>query len=136
MMSYTVFCFLIIQIFLMYFSKEILFFLAENKENWTYTQVNAAVQIIPVLCFAQLFEILRGNVRFGLNIVKKTKIISAVMLFSASMNIVLNLLFISLFGTIGAAVATLSAQIIFFSSIYYFAQKYYFIPYELKKVFY
>jgi O-antigen/teichoic acid export membrane protein len=134
-MTYSVFGFLILQMGLMYFSKELLFLLAENKEHWTFAHVNAAVHIIPVLCFAQLFEILRRNVRFGLNIVKKTKIVSVVMLFSASMNIVLNMFFISLFGTIGAAIATLAAQIIFFALIYHYAQKYYYIPYELKKVF-
>jgi O-antigen/teichoic acid export membrane protein len=134
-MTYSVFGFLILQMGLMYFSKELLFMLADNKENWTYAQVNGAVHIIPVLCFAQLFEILRKNVRFGLNIVKKTKIISAVMIFSAVINIGLNILFINLFGTIGAAIATLSAQIVFFAIIYHYAQKYYFIPYELKKVF-
>jgi O-antigen/teichoic acid export membrane protein len=134
-MTYSVFGFLFLQMGLMYFSKELLFLLAENKQHWTYTQINGAVHIIPVLCFAQLFEILRRNVRFGLNIVKKTKIVSVVMLFSASMNIVLNMLFISLLGTIGAAIATLAAQIIFFALIYHYAQKYYYIPYELKKVF-
>ena len=134
-MTYSVFVFIILQMGLMFFSKELLFLLANNKENWTYMQVNGAVQIIPILCFSQLFEVLRNNVRFGLNIAKKTKIISGVMLSSAALNIIFNFIFIQLVGTIGAAIATLSAQIIFFSLIYHYAQKYYFIPYELKKVF-
>jgi O-antigen/teichoic acid export membrane protein len=134
-MTYSIFIFIILQMGLMFFSKELLFFLAENKENWSYEHVNGAVQIIPLLCFAQLFEILRNNARFGLNIVKKTKIISGVMLFSAALNILFNFIFIHLFGTIGAAIATLTAQIIFFTLIYHYAQRYYFIPYELKKVF-
>lgn len=129
LMTYTSFGFVSLLLVLSLFSKEAIRVLATNPNYWN------AYQIVPVLCFAQFFELLRRNANFGLVVEKKTKIISSVMIFVMLLNIGLNILFISYLGNIGAAIALLLAQIIFFSLIYYYAQKYYFIPYEIKKVF-
>jgi len=133
-MTYTVFGFLIFQMILMFFSKELLFLLSENKPQWGTLQVIGALQIIPVLCYAKLFEIFRLNVIIGLKIRKKTQIISTIMIVASVINILLNYFFISLFGTIGAAIASLVAQILFFILIYYYAQKHYRLHYEITKV--
>jgi len=128
MMTYTAFGFVILLLVLSLLSKEVIRILASSSDYWS------AYQIIPVLCFAQLFELLRRNSRFGLVVEKKTKIISFVMLFVTVINIGLNVMFIYYFGNIGAAIALLITQIIFFTLIYHFAQQHYFIPYELKKI--
>jgi len=129
LMTYTTYGFIILLLGLSLFSKEAIRVLATNPDYWN------AYQIVPILCFAQLFELLRRNANFGLIVEKKTKIISGVMISISILNIGLNILFITYLGTIGAAIALLVAQIIFFTLIYKFSQKYFYIPYEIKKVF-
>lgn len=128
MFTYTIFGFLFFLMGITFFSKEIVVVLAKNPSYWE------AYHIIPVLCFAQLFEMMRRVANLGLIIKKKTKIISTIMLGVAALNVMLNVLFIYLFDIIGAAIATLLSQFIFFYFILRKAQQHYYIPYELKKV--
>ncbi|MFW6281810.1 MAG: lipopolysaccharide biosynthesis protein [bacterium] len=127
-MTYTAWVVTFLLLGLALYSKEAIRLLAKNPEYWD------AYKIIPILCFAQLFGLLRRNATFGLLIAKETKIISFAMIIINILNIVLNIGLIYYFGIIGAATATLVAQIFFFIFIYHFAQKYYFIPYEMKKI--
>jgi O-antigen/teichoic acid export membrane protein len=127
-MTYTAYGFIVLLLVLTLFSKEAIRFLAANPDYWS------AYQIVPFLTFAHLFDLLRRNVNFGLLVRKKTKIISAIMLIIAIINVVFNALFISSFGILGAAAATMLAQIVFFSLIFYFAQKHYPVPFEMKKI--
>ncbi|MCF8307722.1 MAG: oligosaccharide flippase family protein [Bacteroidales bacterium] len=129
LMTYTSFGFVILLLGLSLFSKEAIRVLASNKEYW------GAYQIVPILVFAQLFELLRRNANFGLIVEKKTKIISMVMIFVMVLNIGLNIGFIYFFGPIGAAIALLISQAIYFGLIYTYSQRHYFIPYEIRKVF-
>ena len=94
-----------------------------------------AYKIIPILSFSFLFGLLKDVSLTGLQIQKRTKIIGLLMTIIALLNLGLNILLIPKFHIYGAAVATLISQIIFFVVIYIIAQKIYFIPYELKKVF-
>lgn len=129
MLTYSTFGFVFFLMALIFFGKELVVLLAQNPDYWS------AYQIIPVLCFAQLFEMLRRTANFGLIIEKKTKIVSKIMLSVAAINVALNVLFIYLFDIMGAAIATLFSQALFFWVIYWKAQQHYYIPYELKKVF-
>ena len=126
--TYTVFGFVFFVMGISFFGKELVVWLAKDSAYWS------AYHLIPVLAFAQLFEIMRRSANFGLIIEKKTRIISKVMLSVAALNVVLNVGFIYLFDVMGAAVATLLSQGLFFFFIYRKAQLHYYIPYELKKV--
>jgi O-antigen/teichoic acid export membrane protein len=110
------------------FGKEIIHFLAKNKSYWD------AYQVIPILSLAIFFAMLKDVSLTGLHITKRTKVISAIISSMAILNIGLNAVFIILWQSIGAALATLMSQILFFISIYYAAQKYYPIPYEVIKI--
>ena len=127
-MTYSAFGFMLLLLGLSLFSKEAIKILASDSDYWS------AYQIVPLLGFAQFFELLRRNANFGLVVEKKTKIISSVMIVVMILNLGLNIFFISYLGNIGAAIALLLSQIIFFNLIYSFAQKYYYVPYEIKKV--
>jgi len=127
-MTYTTYGFLILLLGLSLFSKEVIRFLAKDPAYWE------AYKVVPILCFAQLFELLRQNSRFGLIVKKKTKIISSILIVIAILNLSINFLLVSLFGSYGAATASLVSQIGFFVLIHYYAQKYYPIPYEMKKI--
>ena len=127
-MTYTSFGFVVLLLILSLFSQEVIKLVAQNPAYWD------AYHIVPILCFAQLFELLRRNARFGLIVKKKTKIISIIMMSVFVINIGLNVLLVSYFRTFGAAVASLTVQFIFFILMYHYAQKFYFIPYEMRKI--
>ncbi|MFW6226252.1 MAG: lipopolysaccharide biosynthesis protein, partial [bacterium] len=128
-MTYSACAFIIILLMLSLFSTEVIKLLASNPQYWS------AYQIVPVLCFAQLFEMLRRQVNFGLIVEKKTKIISSVIIIASILSIGLNIGMVYFFDVMGAATAALLVQVIFFILIYHYAQKYYPINYELKKIF-
>ena len=125
--TYTLFGFAFFLMGITFFGKELVVLLASNPDFWS------AYHIIPFICFAQLFEMLRRSANIGLIIQKKTKIISRIMLGIAILAIPLNILFIYVFDIIGAAIATLISQILYFCFIYINAQKHYPIPYEINK---
>jgi len=127
-LTYSAFVFIMIMLFLSMFSQEVIKFFTSDSQYW------GAYQIVPVLCFAQLFELLKRNVNFGLIVEKKTKIISSIIVIISILNVGINIGMVYFFGAIGAAVSALSVQIIFFTMTYYYAQKYYPINYELRKI--
>jgi O-antigen/teichoic acid export membrane protein len=129
LMTYTSFGFIFLLLVLSLFSKEAIKVLAENPQYWK------AYQFVPILCFAQLFELLRQNSNFGLLVEKKTKIISLITFSVSALNILLNISLIYLFGVFGAPIALLVTQISFFALIFHYSQQYYFIRFELRKVF-
>jgi O-antigen/teichoic acid export membrane protein len=111
------------------FSKEIVHLLAiRNPDYW------GAYKVIPILSFAVLFGMCKDTSLIGLNLTKKTKIIGLVTIIISSLNIALNIFLISLLNSLGASIAALLSNLLFFVIIYHYAQKYYFIPYEVKKI--
>ena len=102
-----------------------------SKENMDYW---SAYKIVPVLSFSMLFSMLRDVSFTGLNLMKKTKIIAVLIIISAILNILLNVLFIPRWDFYGAAAATTSSQFFYFVMVFRYAQKHYRIPYETKKI--
>jgi len=127
-MTYLAFGIMIFVLFFSLFGKEIIELVAQNKNYWD------ATTLVPILSITIFIGILKDTSLNGLNIAKKTGVIAAVVLVISVINIILNILFIPYWGTIGAAVATLIARIFSFVIFYKIAQKHYRIPYELKKV--
>ena len=66
----------------------------------------------------------------GLQIMKKTKIISYVIVGITILNFFLNMLLVPSMGMYGAALATMIVHVISWLACYIFAQQYYPIPYE------
>ena len=56
------------------------------------------------------------------------------MVIATVINILLNVLLIPELGIYGAALSSVISQIFFFSVIYLFSQKYYRVPYEIKRI--
>jgi len=94
-----------------------------------------AYKIIPLLSLGIIFAVLKDSSIIGLQVVKRTKIIGAILMGIALINLGLNLLLIPRFGTIGAATSSFISQVIYFVIIYYYAQKHYHIPYRLDRIF-
>ncbi|HKJ41464.1 MAG TPA: oligosaccharide flippase family protein [Sunxiuqinia sp.] len=127
-LTYISFVIMFLVIGLSAFSKEVVELMAQKKEFWV------AYNIVPIIALGLMFEMLRGNAVFGLNVAKKTGILSVLTIIISALNIGLNFLLIPTLGIYGASIATLFSQLILFILIYRKAQKEYFIPYELSKI--
>ena len=127
-MTYVAFGVMICVIGISFFSREIIKVMAQNPEYWN------SYKVVPFIAFAIFFGMLKDISQIGLNLTKKTKIMSFIVVAISLVNILLNALLIPYLQTIGAAVSALLSQLAFFLLIYAFSQKYYFIPYEWSKV--
>ena len=111
-----------------FFGREVIKVMAQNPEYWN------SYKVIPFISIGIYFGMLKDISVIGLNLTKKTKIISLIVVTISITNILANALFIPFLQTIGAALSSLISQLLFFMLIYVFAQKYYFIPYENGKI--
>jgi O-antigen/teichoic acid export membrane protein len=71
---------------------------------------------------------------YGLHIAKKTRIIGFIVVFSTVLSIALNFLLIPVWDITGAAIATLLSQFIYWYACYYYSQKVFYVPYEIRKI--
>jgi O-antigen/teichoic acid export membrane protein len=111
------------------FSFELIKIITISRQFWD------AVVIIPVLSMSVVFVSMKDLTIYGLHVVKKTRIIGMIVVFSTLLSICLNFLLIPIWDITGAAIATLVSQFIFWLICYYYSQKAFFVPYELRKIF-
>jgi O-antigen/teichoic acid export membrane protein len=128
LMTYYVFGVLIFILGISFFGKEIIKLLATNPEYWD------SYKVIPLIAISAVFIVMRDTGMTGLLKMQKSKTIAIVVVIVACSNILLDLVFIKLFGYMGAAIATLLSQGIYFIIIYLLSQKAYRIPYEQGKL--
>jgi O-antigen/teichoic acid export membrane protein len=110
------------------FSYEVIKVISKSKEFW------GAVAVIPVLSLSVFFVNMRDVTVYGLHLTKKTKVIGLIVLFTTFISIALNILLITVWDITGAAVATLLSQFVYWLVCYYFSQKAFFVPYEIRKI--
>ncbi len=110
------------------FSYEVIKVISKSTEFW-----NAFV-IIPLLCLSVFFVNMRETSSYGLLIKKRTGIVGINVVVSTIINIFLNILLIPKFDIMGAALATMLTQMIYWYLNFYFSQKEYYIPYESRKI--
>lgn len=110
------------------FSYELIKILADSKEYWD------AVVIIPVLSLSIFFINMKEVTVYGLHIAKKTRIIGIIVVFATITSFALNMLLIPVWSITGAAIATLLSQFIYWYACYYYSQKVFYIPYEIRKI--
>jgi O-antigen/teichoic acid export membrane protein len=127
-MTYSGFVVMFVILAVSLFSIEIVKVFSSNIFYWR------SHTVIPVISLSIFFGMLKDASVTGLQITKKTKVIGVVILMIALLNLGLNIVFIPVMNIMGAAVATLLSQIIFFIVILIYAQKHYPIPYELGKI--
>lgn len=111
------------------FSFEIIKVIATSREYWD------AVAIIPVLAISIFFVNMKEVTVYGLHITKKTRIIGIIVVFATALSFILNFLLIPVWDIMGAAVASLLTQFLYWFACYYFSQKVFYVPYETGKLF-
>jgi len=110
------------------FSFELIKVMSGAKEYW------GAVVIVPFLALSIYFINLKDVTIYGLHFAKKTRIIGIIVILSTILGLGLNILLIPIWDITGAAVATLVSQFIYFYACYYYSQKFFYIPYEMRKI--
>jgi O-antigen/teichoic acid export membrane protein len=110
------------------FSYELIKVMAGSKEFW------GAVVIIPILSISIFFINMKEVTVYGLHIAKKTRVIGAIVVFSTIISLVLNILLIPVWSITGSAIATLLSQFIYWYACYYYSQKAFYVPYEMRKI--
>ncbi len=110
------------------FSFEIVKVIAKSKDFWN------AIVIIPLLSLSIFFINMKEVTVYGLHIAKKTRIIGIIVVFSTLLSLGLNFLLIPLWDITGAALATLLSQFVYWFACYYYSQKVFYVPYEIRKI--
>lgn len=114
---YVFFIGIIMWLVLALFGKEIIELMARNQEFWN------AWEVVPTIGFAYLIYGLVFIYSKGLEIEKKTKLISLIYIVVLILNICLNLLLIPLWGIQGSALSLLISMFFLFWFIYIFSKK-------------
>ena len=89
--------------------------------------------IVPIILFSYYFHGMYINFTAGIYIQEKTGYLPGVTFAGAVINIAANLLLIPTIGYLGAAIATFLSYLTMSSMLYFIAQRFYKIEYELKK---
>jgi O-antigen/teichoic acid export membrane protein len=127
-MTYFTFAVMFFVLFLNLFGLEIVKVLAKKPEYW------ASFNIIPLISLGLVFSMLRDLSSVSLQVVKKSGLISKIIITSAIFSLGLNYLLIPPLGSLGAGIAFIIAQIGYFLLMNHYAQKHFSVPYEYVKV--
>ncbi|MBK7212018.1 MAG: oligosaccharide flippase family protein [Bacteroidales bacterium] len=128
LMTYFVFVVMIFVMGMAFFGKEFVKLFARREEYY------ASFELIPILSLAILFNMMKDMAMIGLQITKKTGVIAAIVVAVSASGILLNFLLVPAFQNQGAALARFIAAVIFFLLVYFYSQRAYRIPYEMKKL--
>jgi O-antigen/teichoic acid export membrane protein len=102
--------------------------LIPNESYWE------AMSVVPILLLAYFFLGIYHNLSVWYKITDRTKFGAYISIFGAILTLVINLFFIPKFGYMASATATLAAYAAMAFISYKLGQKYYRVPYNLKKI--
>jgi len=104
------------------------FLLLDNKSYWE------AMKVVPLIILANFFLGIYNNLSVWYKLTDKTKIGAYISIVGAIITLVLNFLLIPIWSYYGSAIATISAYGSMMLISYYLGNKYYPIPYDIKKI--
>jgi O-antigen/teichoic acid export membrane protein len=124
------FCFVIgiVGLFVTVFGKDIIILMSQNASFYE------AYKVIPLLSFSKVIAGIITVISVGVIITRKAKYVAITNFIAAVINILLNFILIPKYNILGAAIASFIAFLVNLTILYYFAQKIYHIPYEMKKI--
>ncbi|MEW6653290.1 MAG: oligosaccharide flippase family protein [Bacteroidota bacterium] len=128
LMTYSTFMFVWGFVFLSLFSPEIVRLFA-GKGNYDSTFL-----VIPIILLSYVFSGMRLTAQLGMLLTNNTKHIAWITVSAALLNIVLNFIFIPMFGIIAAAANTLISFVLFYCASQFMSNRYFKIPYENGKL--
>lgn len=99
-----------------------------GKDFWV------GLQVVPILLLANLFLGVFFNLSIWYKLSNKTRYGALLTIFGAVITIVLNIIFIPIWGYVGSAWATLICYVSMTVLSYYIGQKYFPVPYQVGKI--
>jgi O-antigen/teichoic acid export membrane protein len=102
--------------------------LIDNDEYWQ------AIKVVPLIVLANFFLGIYTNLSVWYKLTDKTKIGMYISIVGAIITLALNFLLIPVWSYMGSAIATISAYGTMMIISYYLGNKYYPIPYDMKKI--
>ena len=120
---FCVFIFLLVTLFIDYFK----YFLGD--------EFRAGLEVVPILLMANLCLGIYVNLSIWYKLTDKTLMGAGVSLAGALLTIVLNVVWIPLWGYVGSAWATLACYAAMMIVSYALGQKYYYVAYPIKRIF-
>ena len=93
-----------------------------------------AYKIVPIICLAYVVGQSSGLLNLSIYQNKKTKVVMYITLVSSGVNILLNYIFVPIWGAFGAAYATVFTFLFLLILEYQISKKYYFIPFNFKLI--
>lgn len=102
--------------------------LIPNSQYWE------ALRIVPLILLANLFLGIYHNLSVWYKVTDRTQFGAWISVFAAAVTLILNYLLIPIIGYVGSAIATLVAYGSMMVLSYLYGQKYYEVPYELKRI--
>ena len=110
------------------FADVLKFLLLDNKSYWE------AMKVVPLIILANFFLGIYNNLSVWYKLTDKTKIGAYISIVGAIITLVLNFLLIPTLSYYGSAIATITAYGSMMLISYYLGNKYYPIPYDIKKI--
>lgn len=129
LMTYSTFFFVWGFVFLSLFSKEIVKIFARQSDFYS------AYFIIPIILLSYVFSGMRLTASLGMMLTKNTKHIAWITLGVSALNIILNFVFLPVYGIIAAAINTLFSFMLFYIITEKYSAKYFKIEFESRKLF-
>jgi O-antigen/teichoic acid export membrane protein len=111
------------------FSEEVIYLFSSNEAYYE------AYRYIPFLALGICFYGMQSFFLLGIHFSKKTHVIAIITITVLIINIGLNSILIPRIGLMGAAITYILSGLVMAGANYYQSQKYYHIPYEMRKVF-
>ncbi len=102
--------------------------LIDNSEYWQ------AIKVVPLIVLANFFLGIYTNLSVWYKLTDKTKMGMYISIVGALITLALNFLLIPIWSYMGSAIATISAYGTMMFISYYLGNKYYPIPYDMKKI--
>jgi O-antigen/teichoic acid export membrane protein len=125
--NFLAFSYMFIGLFIIYFSEEAIKVL-------TTREYYSAIEIVPIYMFFYFFAIYGYLSNAQLTITEKLKYILPGSILSAIVNILLNIMLIPKFGTLGAALASCFSALISQSLLFYYGNKFFRLPLKFNKI--
>ena len=116
----------LIALIISFFAKEAITIMADTNYSGSHS-------IVFILSVSYLFMGLAGIIVSGIHISMKTWIVSLIWVFSAVLNIVLNVLLVPKYGRLGASVATMLSSLCILACYFIAVYKVYPVPFEYFK---
>lgn len=110
------------------FSKELIELLALRKEYWI------AYSVLPIISFAFVLKGIQFVFSLSFHYTKKTIYNATIVLITASISVLLNIILVEKYDFMGAAITFLISLLVLMLLSYFIGQKVYFIPYEKFKL--